>query len=102
MRYFAIGDEETVLGLGMAGVGGCPVTGPAEAQDALQKAIADETVGIIIITEAVADMIRALVDRYIFTLSFPLIVEIPDRTGRNPDKPGIRELVNKTIGLKLS
>jgi vacuolar-type H+-ATPase subunit F/Vma7 len=41
------------------------------------------------------------VDKYIFTKSFPLIVEIPDRTGRLAGKPDIRELVNRTIGLKL-
>ncbi|MBN1578159.1 MAG: V-type ATP synthase subunit F [Chitinispirillaceae bacterium] len=101
MHYFVIGDEETVLGLGMAGVNGHTVTDAQEARTALTEAIGDRDVGIVIITEAVAAMIRTLVDKYVFTQSFPLIVEIPDRTGRLPDKPGIRELVNRTIGLKL-
>ena len=101
MEYFVIGDEDTVLGLGMAGVRGKTVNDSREAQAAFSEAIKDRTVGIIIITEAVADLIRSLVDKYIFTQSFPLIVEIPDRTGRLAGKPGIRELVNRTIGLKL-
>ena len=101
MYYFVIGDEDTVLGLGMAGVSGRVANSAAEAQDAFTDTISNGEVGIIIITEAVAEMIRTTVDRYIFTQSFPLIVEIPDRTGKLPGKPGIRELVNKTIGLKL-
>jgi len=101
MHYFVIGDEDTVLGLGMAGVSGKEVNSADEAQKAFSTAIGNPDIGIIIITEAVAELIRSTVDRYIFTQSFPLIVEIPDRTGKLPGKPGIRELVNKTIGLKL-
>jgi len=46
-------------------------------------------------------MIRSIVDRYLFTESFPLIVEIPDRHGPAPDRPGIKEMVNNAIGLKI-
>jgi vacuolar-type H+-ATPase subunit F/Vma7 len=41
------------------------------------------------------------VDRYLFTEMFPLIVEIPDRKGPLAGKPGIREMVNIAIGIKL-
>ena len=61
----------------------------------------DKETGIIIMTEYVADMIRPTVNRYLFTESFPLIVEIPDRKGMKADRPGIREMVNAAIGLKL-
>ena len=101
MEYFVIGDEDTVLGLGMAGVSGRSVLRPDEADAAFDEAIANKRIGIIIITETIADMIRIKVDRYIFSQTFPLIVEIPDRGGRLPGKPGIRDLVNRTIGLKL-
>jgi V/A-type H+-transporting ATPase subunit F len=101
MEYFVIGDEDTVLGLGMAGVRGRTVTDVQGAQAAFSDAIGNRAIGIVIITEAIADLIRPLVDQYIFTRTFPLIVEIPDRTGRMPGRPDIRELVNRTIGLKL-
>ncbi|MHC4204184.1 MAG: V-type ATP synthase subunit F, partial [Planctomycetota bacterium] len=58
-------------------------------------------VGIIIITESVADMMRSTVEKYLFTVSFPLIVEIPDRTSTKAGRTGIREMVNAAIGLKL-
>ncbi len=101
MKYAMIGDEDTVLGFEIVGVSGRTARDPDEANHAFQAALEDKEVAIIIITERVADMIRPLVDRYLFTESFPLIVEIPDRKGRQPDRPGIRELVNAAIGIRL-
>jgi len=101
MKYSIIGDEDTVLGFEMVGVPGRVVRDPAEAQRAFHAALEDKETGIVIITERIADMIRPLVDRYLFTVSFPLIVEIPDGKGRPPGRPGIRELTNAAIGIRL-
>ena len=101
MKYVVIGDEDTVLGLGMVGVEGKTVHDTPEAQQAFQSALSDREVGIIIITERVAELIRATVNRYLFTESFPLIVEIPDRRGPVPGRKGIRETVNTAIGIKI-
>jgi V/A-type H+-transporting ATPase subunit F len=101
MKYFIIGDEDAVLGFSMVGVRGEVARDASEAERAFSSAIGDKNIGIVIITECVAELIRPLVDRYIFSESFPLIVEIPDRKGRLSGKPGIRELVNEAIGIKL-
>ncbi|MEA3227405.1 MAG: V-type ATP synthase subunit F [Planctomycetota bacterium] len=101
MKYSIIGDEDAVLGFGMVGVSGKVAVNPDEALRAFQAILADKETGIIIITERVADMIRSIVDNYLFTENFPLIVEIPDRTGTKAGRPGIRETVNAAIGLKL-
>lgn len=101
MNYFIIGDEDAVLGFGMVGVSGKTASSPEEAETAFKTALKDEETGIIIITERIADLIRPLVDKYIFTRKFPLIVEIPDREGKLTGKPGIREMVNEAIGIKL-
>ena len=101
MRYFIIGDEDAVLGLGLVGVAGTVATSVAQAQEAFSTVLEQSDIGIIIITERVADLIRPQVDQFIFTRSFPLIVEIPDRRGPLSGKPGIREMVNKAIGIRL-
>ncbi|MCK5154848.1 MAG: V-type ATP synthase subunit F [Spirochaetales bacterium] len=101
MKYYSIGDEDTVLGFGMVGVEGMIVNGEEEARNAFQTALKDKDVGIIIITERMAELIRDQVDQYIFTEKFPLILEIPDRIGRIEGKPGLREMVNTAIGVKL-
>ena len=101
MKYSIIGDEDTVLGFGMVGVTGKVASDTEGAKRAFSAIIEDKETSIIIITERVADMIRPIVDKYLFTESFPLIVEIPDRGGTKPGRPGIREMVNAAIGLKL-
>jgi V/A-type H+-transporting ATPase subunit F len=101
MKYYIIGDEDAVLGFGMVGVKGEAVSNPEEAERAFNTALNISDIGIIIITEKSAESIRSLVNQYIFSNSFPLIVEIPDRTGPRPGRPGLREMVNEAIGIKL-
>jgi len=101
VNYFVIGDEDTVLGFGLVGVAGVAVSGAEEAQRAFDEALKREGVGIIIMTERVAETIRAAVDRYVFTEEFPLIVEIADRQGKLPGRPSLRELVNDAIGVSI-
>lgn len=101
MKYSIIGDEDTVLGFGVVGVPGKVATNADEARRAFEAVLEDKDTCIVIMTEAVADMIRTIVDKYLFTESFPLIVEIPDRQGPRPDRPGIRELVNAAIGIRI-
>jgi V/A-type H+-transporting ATPase subunit F len=101
MKYYVIGDEDTALGFGLVGVHGRAVESRDEAQSAFDTALSDTDVGVILITERVAELIRPSVDRYIFTRDFPLIVEITDRRGPLAGKPGLREMVNHVIGIKL-
>ena len=85
----------------MVGVEGAVARNAEQAGEVFARVLEQTDIGIIIITERVADLIRPQVDRFIFTRSFPLIVEIPDRQGPLTGKPGIREMVNQAIGIKL-
>ncbi|MBN1766576.1 MAG: V-type ATP synthase subunit F [Sedimentisphaerales bacterium] len=101
MKYAIIGDEDTVLGFGIVGVSGKVAHNTDEAHSAFQTLLEDKETAVIIITERIADMIRPLVNTYLFTVGFPLIVEIPDRHGTKADRPGIKEMVHGAIGIKL-
>lgn len=101
MKYFVIGDEDTVLGFGMVGVRGQQAANAEETEQALSTAMENADIGIILINERLAELIRPLVDRFVFTRQFPLILEIPDRIGRVEGKPSLKELVNEAIGIKL-
>ncbi len=101
MKYWIIGDEDTVLGFGLVGIQGGIAGTAEEAEKAFNTALENKDVGIIIITERTAELIRPLVDKYIFIKQFPLIVEIPDRKGKIAGKPEIREMVNSAIGINL-
>lgn len=101
MKYFVIGDEDAVLGFSLVGVKGFVANNKTEAESSFKKALEDEEIGVIIITEKRAEFIRPLVNEYLFTYNFPLIVEIQDRTGKMSGKSDILQMVNEAIGIKL-
>ena len=101
MNYYIIGDDDAVLGFELVGVPGARASTPEEAEAAFHKALAAPDTGIIIITEETAEMIRPLVDRYLFSEKFPLIVEIPGSRGIGKPRKDLRSLVNEAIGIKL-
>jgi len=99
VKYFVIGDEDTVLGFSLVGVEGTSAMSVEDATAAFKSALENKENGIIIITDKVADMIRDLVNQYLFSETFPLIVEIPASGGKY--KKDLRELVNEAIGVSL-
>ena len=101
MKYAVIGDDDAVLGFSMVGVDGRVARSADEAQAALKAALEDGEVAVVVITERIAELIRPEVDRLLFSSRFPLVVEIPDRTGPVEGRPGIREMVNEAIGVRL-
>ena len=68
---------------------------------ALEKAIANKEIGILLLTEKFGREFPSIIDDVKLHHKTPLIIEIPDRhgTGRKPDF--ITSYVNEAIGLKL-
>ena len=102
MKMYLISDNvDTYTGMRLAGVEGCVVHERSELREALERTIADKSVGIILLTEKFGREFPDIVDDVKLNRRLPLIVEIPDRpgTGRRPDF--ITAYVNEAIGLKL-
>ena len=58
MKYFVIGDQDTVLGFNLAGVEGKIVSGKEETETAFSEALNVPDVAIVVITEKCAALIR--------------------------------------------
>lgn len=101
MHYFVIGREDIVLGFHMAGVSGEIVTDASDVKKSFMNALENKDIGIIIIEEAMANLIREDVDEYVFSHEFPLICEIPGVEGRDPLRPSLRDLAVQAMGIKL-
>lgn len=99
MEYYVIGDEDTVLGFSLVGVSGTSCHTQEEAKIAWENVLENKNYAIIIITEDIASMIRQTVDRFLFSETFPLVVEIPAR-GKSSSR-SLRALVNEAIGVTL-
>ena len=102
MKMYLISDNiDTQTGMRLAGVDGVVVHEREELRQALEKALADKEIGILLLTEKFGREFPEIVDDVKLNHRVPLIVEIPDRhgTGRKPDF--ITSYVNEAIGLKL-
>lgn len=101
MKFYVIGDPDTVLGFRLAGIDGEVIETPEEASDALERAFEKEDLGVIILPERIAEKIRSRVDQYLYKTTFPLIIEIPDRHGPLEDRGSIRDLIRSAVGVGI-
>lgn len=102
MKMFLISDNnDTRTGLRLAGIDGMVVKEREEVLAALEKAMSDKDIGIILITEILAELIPKVIADIKLNRSRPLIVEIPDRHGTRRPPDYIMGSVNEAIGIKL-
>ena len=99
-RYFVIADEDTALGFRAAGVPGVSVESRQGALDALEGA-SGRNVGLILITEEVADMVRQEVDALRLRGTVPMVVEIPGPDGPMEKRRSLTDLIREAIGVKV-
>jgi V/A-type H+-transporting ATPase subunit F len=96
-----IGNRDAVWGFALAGVRGQVATTAQELNQALDTALADQDLGIVLVTEDVANLARPRVDLLMVRSTSPLVVEIPGPEGPSPDRPTLSEVIRHTIGVRL-
>ncbi len=101
MKFFCIADEDTVRGFRLAGIEGQTVSTAAETARGLEEAAGRADVGVVVLTEAVADAIREQVDAFRLERERPLLVEIPGPSGPSPGRRGLRQVVQAAVGISV-
>ena len=99
--YLISDNVDTQTGMRLAGVDGVVVHTREELKNALETALSDKEIGILLLTEKFGREFPEIVDDVKLNHKIPLIIESPDRhgTGRKPNF--ITSYVNEAIGLKL-
>lgn len=102
MKIYMISDNvDTYTGMRLAGVDGAVVHERQELKKELETAVADKSIGIILLTEKFGREFPDIIDDVKLNRKLPLIVEIPDRHGTGRKADFITSYVNEAIGLKL-
>jgi len=102
MRFFLISDNvDTQVGLRLAGIKGVVVHEREEVLEALRNARADAEIGIVLITEKLAELVKEEIRKEKIRPELPLIVEIPDRHGTIRGRERLTRYVKEAIGLKI-
>jgi len=99
MDFFIIADPHTYLAFALAGVPGGQAETPDQARALLKKALEEPEIGLILITERLAETIRAEVDALRWEGGKTLVVEIPDLAGPLPREETLLDRVRALMGL---
>ena len=102
MRFFLISDNiDTRMGFRLSGVEGVVVHEPAEFREAFAAALADESIGVVLVTEKLVNLCPDEVRDAKLNKSIPLVVEIPDRHGTFKPGEAIGAYIRDAIGIKI-
>ena len=102
MRFYLISDNvDTQMGMRIAGIEGVVVHEPAEVKAALNEAMEDKTIAVVLMTEKLVKLCSELVYDLKLNRRSPLIVEIPDRHATSNITENISNYIESAIGLKL-
>ena len=102
MKLYLISDNiDTQMGMRLAGVEGVVVHERDEVLAALNKAIEDPEIAIVLMTTKIVNTCPDVVSDYKLRLSTPLLVEIPARHGSAKIGETIDRYISEAIGIKL-
>lgn len=102
MKFFVISDDaDAVTGMRLSGIEGIVVHDDDEAIKALERAAGDESVAVVLMTEGVCERCGSRAAELKQAGERPLIVVIPDRSGRGRSGDAIARYVREAVGIKL-
>ncbi len=102
MKYFLISDNiDTLAGLRMVGVDGVVVHEENEVRAAIEKARADDDIGLVLITSKLFKEFSTMIFDYKLHSRKPLIVEMPDRHSGDNVADSIKQYIAEVVGIKI-
>ncbi len=102
MQFYVISDNtDTQIGMRLAGINGVVVHEEAEVREALNNALENRDIAIILMTEKLVKLCEELVFDIKLNRKSPLIVEIPDRHATSQITTAISRYVSDAIGISI-
>ena len=102
MKFYLVSDNvDTQKGMRLAGIEGVVVHEKNEVSRSLDLCLMDEEIGIILITEKLAELIPERIDDIRLNMDKPLVVVIPDRHGTRRGRDSITKYVRDAIGVRI-
>ena len=102
MKIAALCDEDTAVGLRLAGIKETYV--PKEDSAKIWKELSErDDIGIIFITEQIVEDLQRELKDFRLQNNIPIILEIPDKKGRLQDHVEfVSHLIKKAVGVEIS
>lgn len=102
MRFYIISDNtDSLVGMRLVGIDGVVIHDKTTFLDTLHTLIADDTIGVILITTKLVQLAPDIISELKLTAQRKIILEIPDRHLTQDVGKTIDAYVSSAIGVKL-
>ena len=102
MKVFILSDNtHTLTGMRLSGVEGVVVHEREDILKELAKVKEKRDIGILLITELLAERVQPELSKMKLSHTLPIIVEIPDRHGLRRPPDFLTRYIRESIGLKI-
>jgi vacuolar-type H+-ATPase subunit F/Vma7 len=100
-KILVLGDAPLVMGMRLAGLEDAVTATDADYQAALEKALTQEQFGIIITNERMLAKVDWRLKKKLDSIAYPVIVPMPDYSGKSTEGDEIRNLIKRALGFDL-
>lgn len=100
-KIIIIGDAPLVMGFKLAGIEDTVQAGEKTIQAELEKALANKDFGIIVTNEYMLGKIDWRLRKKLDTIAYPVIIPMPDYSGKSTEGDEIRNLIKRALGFDL-
>lgn len=102
MRFYLLSDNlDTLMGMRLAGIEGRILRQAEEVEAALLQLAADESIGVILMTDKLAELCPQLVTELKLNRKRPLLVSVADRHGAGQLSQNITRYVKEAVGIEI-
>jgi V/A-type H+-transporting ATPase subunit F len=102
MKLAALCDRDTAVGLRLAGIHELYIEKEKNVRDLWNEISEKDDIGILFITEKIADNLGKYLKDYRIRYNLPIIVEIPDKNGRLKEHVDfVTHLIRKAVGIEI-
>lgn len=102
MRFFLISDNSDAMnGMRLAGIEGIVARSEKDMRAALDDVLGAPDIGMLLVTEKIADTYEAMLDEVRKNQTGTLLVTVPSTGGSAAGKDRITRYVREAIGVKI-
>jgi len=100
-KMIVIGDAPLVMGFKLAGIDDTVQVSEKTVQAELEKALANKDIGIVVTNESMLGKIDWRLKKKLDNLAYPVIIPMPDYSGKSAEGDEIRNLIKRALGFDL-
>jgi len=100
-KILVLGDTPLVMGYRLAGLENSVAATEQTYQAELEKVLANNEYGIIITNEYMLGKIDWRLKKKLDSIAYPVIVPVPDYSGKSTEGDEIRNLIKRALGFDL-